>query len=145
MPMTKWYQQTWAKYLGALAVITSLGTGVGYLGSASNWWNNQQNIPKQLEKLNKKIDSIISEDSLKDIKIEKMMRYIELKKRSFAVGFRIKKVTNEHTGKERWIKQYRDWKGHLNDIYIDFELTEFHGTDYYYYIDKDSHEKVYCW
>jgi hypothetical protein len=134
----KWYQQTWAKIVGFVAatgVIGTLGTGVV---NTVNHWNFYQTLPVRLDSIEVNIDNIENGD-------KKFYEFFDKKSSTFAVGFRVKKEKDEHTGKVVWVKQYRDWKGHLNNIFIDHEMSELYGTYQYYYIDRDTHEKVYCW
>lgn len=134
---TKWYHNVWAKYAMILAVIAGLSTGGSYLISGVNWWNSQQNIPKKVQEMEVR-DSIIL------LKLDFVIEYIENKKKSFAVGFRVAKTVDEHTGEPRWVRQYRDWKGRWHPIYLDLELTELYGIEQYYYIDSDTQERKWC-
>lgn len=135
---TKWYQKAWAKVTGAVIVLGMLGT----IGRATveivNHWNFYQELPTRLDNI---------EDSIKSLKQgdEVFVDYFDKKSQTFAVGFRVKKTVDEHTGRVRFVKQYRDWKGYLNDIILDKELTEYYGIEYYFYFDKDTQEKIYCW
>ena len=115
-----------------------VGTLFGYIIAGVNWWNKNQELPAKVEQLQQELDSLKSGDKA-------LYNFVDKKSQSYAVGYRVKKVVDEQTGKTRKVRQYRDWKGYFNDIYIDHEATEFYGIDQYYYIDKDSHEKIYCW
>lgn len=138
----KWYKQTWAKVVAVVAGLSVLGTiGTGVVNTV-NHWNFYKVLPDRLDKIESSIDSLYKGD-LKEFSI--VNDFLNKKKETFAVGFRVKKTIDEHTGEPRWIKQYRDWKGNLNDIYLDYELTEYYGMEYYFYYDKDTHEKIYCW
>ena len=140
----KLLENVWAKYLFILALIAGLTTGLNYMGNAFHWWNTQNYLPTQVKNLNDKIDLVVKGDSLKDVRIQEMMNYIESKKQSFAVGFRVMKNIDEHTGEETWIKQYRDFKGKWNNIYLDLEMSEYFGVEQYYYIDQETQEKEWC-
>ena len=131
-------QSVYVKIAGIVALLGVLGTLIGYIISGVNFWNSIEGLPGKVDALELRLDSLQRTDrSLHD--------YIAKKKSSYAVGYRVKKVFDEQTGKYRKVRQYRDWKGYFNDIYIDHEATEFYGIDQYYYIDKDSQLKIYCW
>jgi hypothetical protein len=134
----KWYQQTWAKITGAIVVMGTLGTiGTGVVNTV-NHWNFYQALPARLDSIENHVKTLEEGD-------KEFENFFDKKGNSFAVGFRVDKTKDEHTNEIMWVKKYRDWKGRLNNIYIDHELTDFYGVDQYYYIDKDTHEKVYCW
>jgi hypothetical protein len=138
----KWYQQTWIKITGFVAGVSVVGTlGTGLVNTV-NHWNFYQALPDRLDEIENSIDSLYKGD-LKEFSL--LDSFIARKKETFAVGFRVKKSIDEHSGEPRFIKQYRDWKGRLNNVYLDYELTEFYGMEYYFYYDKDTGDKKYCW
>lgn len=134
---TSWFNETWKKYVFAIAAIGLLSTGGSYLISGVNWWQGQNSLPQRVK-------DIEHNDSIIQKKLDFLINYVENKKKSFAVGYRVIKEIDEHKGTEIWKKQYRDFKGHWNPIFIDLELSDYYGFDTYYYIDQDTHEKVYC-
>lgn len=134
----KLYQLMWFKVVSGVAAFGILGT----LGTATvtvvNHWEFWDSLPSRLGNISDSVAKLYDGDAVFE-------DYLEKKTQSFAVGFRVKKTTDEHTGKTRWIKQYRDWKGNLNDIYLDKEYSEMYGIEYYFYYDKDTGDKKYCW
>jgi len=145
----KWYKKVWAKYLLGLAVIGALSTGGSFLVSGVNWWNTQNDLPADIKSIDDKMNSIMSSDSTMkesfDMRILTIEAWINNKKTSRAVGFRMKLVVDEDTEIERWEKQYRDWSGMWHKVYLDPDLSELYGVDHYYYIDEETHRRVYCW
>ena len=141
MPNTqpqKWYQKVWFKITGAIVALGLLGTIGRATITVVNHWEFWESLPTRLDNLSDSVSCLYKGDAIFE-------SYLDKKSQSFAVGFRVKKTTDEHTGKIRWVKQYRDWKGYLNDVYIDKELTEYYGIEYYFYYDKDTGEQKYCW
>ena len=132
-----WYKKVWAKYLLIVSIVAGLGTAGTFLVKAVNLYNTYKEVPIL-------INDIQTKDSIINKKLDYVVSYVENKKRSFAVGYRVKKEIDEQTGEEVWTKQYRDFKGRWNDIFIDLEMSNYWGYDVYYYIDKDTHEKIYC-
>lgn len=128
----KWYQTIYAKIAGALALFALLGGLFSYIVFAVDWWKFESELPSRIESVEKDIDTL---QLIKD--------YIDSKSQSYAVGFRVVKYYDESTGTWKKKKQYRDWNGRFNDIYVDHELTDFYGWDQFYYIDPDTHEKIY--
>lgn len=53
------------------------------------------------------------------------------------------KMTPKRIVKE--VKRYRDWKGRWYEIFRDKESSDLYAIDYFYYIDKQTDEKIYCW
>lgn len=132
----KWYQSIYVKAGGIVAGLAVFGTLIGYVITAVNWWEQQKELPAKVLKLEQELDAIKKGD-------QTIYDYIESKSKSYAVGHRVKKVYDEEKGKWIKVKQYRDWEGVFHDVYIDLELSDFYGWDQYYYIDSETHEKIY--
>jgi hypothetical protein len=128
----KWYKKAWAKYLAALLVISALSTGFTYLAKAVNWWNDHKQSYNDIKTLQ-------INDSINTLKINNLVQYVEKKKEGgYAVGKRVKWITDEITGKRRKVKQFRDWGGIAHNITKDKELSYYYGRDYYFYTDEDD-------
>jgi hypothetical protein len=94
----------------------------------------------EYENLKEKVDS-----EAFDVRITKLEKYVLNKRKSFHVGFRVFKYFDEETGLTTRVKRYRDWNGVWHEIFRDLEASETYKVDYYYYIDKKTDEKIYCW
>ncbi len=143
----KSWWRTWYGMLGSI-VATALFFWSIFEGAYmfSDWMHtNEHSKSSIVEKLNKH-DSllvvIINSDLDKDDKISKLEEYRNYKKQSYAVGFRMVKITDEATGKVRWVKQYRDFDGIWRDVFLDDECSEYIGMDCYFYYGEDG-ERVY--
>jgi len=132
----KWYQKLWVKITAGLAVIAVLGGVANTIVNGVNWWNTHKEIPSKILMLEKEIDSLKKGDSF-------LYDFVGSKSESYAVGYRMKRIVDEN-GKIRWVKQYKDWKGNVNNIFLDRENSDYYGRDYYFYFDHDTDEKIYC-
>jgi hypothetical protein len=141
----KWYKTWWKSLTGVLAIVGLIwGVFEGvYMFTA--WHHQFEHDRYEISILKKKVNTIIENDLLKDEKIKKFSNYIVSKRKSYAVGFRVFNDKDEDTGIVTQKKMYRDWEGIWNEVYIDNKYSRDFGVDYYYYIDKKTGEKTYCW
>ena len=130
----KWWKPT-AKYMGILTVVFSILSGT-YL------FTERLYEYKELKEIVESIDVI---NGIQGKSIKNIEKYVLSKKKSFAVGFRVFNDTDIETGVVTKRKMYRDWNGVWNEVYLDVEYTSQIGIDYYFYIDKRTGDKVYCW
>lgn len=95
--------------------------------------------------LKENVDSLKHGDERYEKRIFELENYVANKRLSFAVGFRVFKETDEETGITNKVKKYRDWDGKWHTVFRDKEYSDIYGVDYYYYIDKETDERIYCW
>lgn len=133
-----WIKKAWKTKVAVFAVLGALwGILEGVYWFTEKWheWevlkDNEVHMVERIDRL---------EENQKNI-----LQYVENKRKSFAVGFRVFKEVDEITGEVTFAKRYRDWKGVWHEIFQDLEASRYYGVDYYYYIDKNSDEKIYCW
>ena len=134
--MTKWYKTIYAKITAGVALVGLLGIALNYVISGVNWWDEQNALPSRVSNIERELDSLKRGD-------KKIFDYLDSKNKSYAVGLRVKKIFDEDKGEWIKVKQYRDWSGKFHNIYIDLELSEYYGWEQYYYINPDTHEKIY--
>jgi hypothetical protein len=144
-PTKKWYQKLWGKVLATIAIFGTLGVILEFIIIGVNWYNSQQETFDKVNNLEKTILDIVNSDKDKDNKILDLEEYVSNKDKSYAVGFRVFKHRDDDTGKLMKTKKYRDWSGKWNDVFYDKTMSINFGVDYYYYIDRQTSEKIYCW
>jgi broad specificity polyphosphatase/5'/3'-nucleotidase SurE len=136
-----WYQTLWGKITSGIAIagaIWGILEGVYYF---TEQWHEIQTMKKEWAEM-KEEEQWVKEN------VNKLVKYVQDKKKSYAVGFRMFRYEDEQTGETKWKKRYRDWNGEWHDIFYDQEASELMGVDYYYYVDETKpppDNQVYCW
>lgn len=131
-------KRTWKTFVGILTVggvIWGVLTGIYWF---TEKWHEYEVFKESEKQVLDRLDKIEANQ-------KKLLNYVDKKSTSFAVGFRVFKMEDEETGKTTLVKRYRDWDGVWHEIFRDKELSDLYGVDYYYYIDKQTDEKIYCW
>jgi len=72
-------------------------------------------------------------------KVDLLDEFINKKKTSYAVGFRV--LIDEN---EEHIPIYKDWEGVTHHIYKDIQATYSFGVDSYFYVDSEG-TKTFVW
>jgi len=127
------FKRTWKSMVATLTVLGVVwGVLEGVYFFTQEW--HEYEIYKE------KVDSEDFNERIIDLE-----KYVINKRKSFAVGFRVFKHEDEETGKISFVKRYRDWQGTWHEIFRDRETSDLYGVDHYYYIDKETDEKIYCW
>ena len=136
-PKKHWYQKAWGK---VVAIVTALGIlgaifEVAYLGTM--FYHEHQEMKAALEK-------IIPGELSFETRISHLEEYVNRKRKSHQVGFRVVTITDDETGRQVKRKKYRGWDLEEHTVYKDEFLSKQEGIDYYFYVDTDG-ERVYVW
>jgi hypothetical protein len=137
-------KKIWKVFVTVLAIGATVWGLLESIYWVTDYFHDQQIHNKKIDTLEKTLLDVINGDKEKDFKIEELNDYIEQKKHSYAVGFRVEKQILPD-GSIQKKKMYRDWDGHWHEVHLDNHMTAVYGIDYYFYIDKNTGEKVYCW
>lgn len=141
----KWYKVWWKL---VMSFVASLGIVWGIFETTyaiTEWWHKEYLKEKKILELEHRVEELHKEDSSQNSKIKYFDNYIKNKNESYSVGFRVFKQKHFESGGIIHKKMYRDWDGAWHEIHYDKKASEFYGIDYYYYIEKETGEKIYCW
>lgn len=137
IPKKVWYKTWWKSVIGAITVCGVVWGIFEIVIKVNKEWEDYQEFKNRLELLEKDAKN---QDSL----INANKTYIEKKKGSYAVGFRV--VTEWDDDLNMFLKKrkYRDWSGETYIVHKDEYYSNHYGYDYFFYIDKTG-EKKYCY
>lgn len=134
----RWYHVWWKAVVGILSVSgIVLGIFRGVITVVDEW--------REFQSFKQRVINLESGDSLLENTVQINTAYIAAKNMSYAVGFRVEIDINPHTNEMTKRKMYRNWEGEWNEVHKDQFYSELDGVDYYFYIDKETGDKVYCW
>lgn len=142
---TKWYKSWWKTLIAFVGGFTFVWGILEGVYQVTEWVHEEELKEEKIELLEKTVQKIINEDKEKDKKIQSLQDYVDDKNQSFAVGFRVFIKEDPYSNDVVRKKMYRDWNGVWHEVHLDHKYTNYYGIDYYYYISKESGEKVYCW
>ncbi len=133
----RWYNKVWGKVVAAMAILGVLGGIFQGTYECTKLWYEYQELRK----------TVANHDSAQtnyETRLTNAETYIELKKKSYQVGFRVVIITDEATGKHIKRKKHRGWTGDEHTVYKDQFWSDQEGIDYYFWIDSTG-ERIYCW
>ena len=119
-----WLKRAWKTKLAILAVLAGLWGVLEGVYFFTEKWHEYQELKTNEVQLIDRIDRL--EKNQKDV-----LKYMQGKKQSFAVGFRVFKMEDEDGGGVTLTKRYRGWDGKWHEIFRDKEWSETYGVDYY--------------
>jgi hypothetical protein len=140
-----WLKSYWAK---VVTIIVTGGTVFGLIEGSlwfAGWVHSETEYRNKIETLIKDLGDVIKADKDKDKRLDELEAYREKNKGSFAVGFRVTKVWDETLQKWGYKKFYRDWSGYLNEIHYDAYMSSLEGYPSYFYIDRETGDKIYVY
>ncbi len=132
-----WYQKAWGKVVATISVITILAGIFQATYMATEFWYEYQAMHAEVEKLTQEKQELLR-------RLEVLEYYVDRKKKSYQVGFRVVVVSDEDTGLHVKRKKYREWNGEEHTVYRDKLLSDQEGYDYYFWIDSLGNRN-YCW
>ena len=138
-----WYKTVFKAFAAAVTISGMVWGVFEVIWVVAEWHQKEVALETKVSDLEKKLKDVISGDVKKDKQIDSLISYIESKKTSFAVGFRVNKITDEETGEITYKKMYRDWNGVWHEIHYDLYMSQTYGYDYYFYVDKNTGDKIY--
>lgn len=123
---------------------------LGVIGVAGVIWGSLEGVYVFTEKYHEyeiyktTVDSLDNHNQDFENRLLKIEKYVNQKRSSFAVGFRVVTVIDEETGRKIKKKTYRGWDGVVHTVYKDGYLSDMEGIAYYFWIGEDG-ERNYCW
>ena len=138
-----WISKAWKTVVATIGVATTVWLIFQASYFITDWLHQEDLMKKYLENIQSKLDEIIKLDKKKDEKIESFEKYIDKKRQSFQVGFRVFKETDSTTGTISYKKMYRGWDGHWHEVHYDEYYSSQFGYDFYFYVDRQTGEKIY--
>lgn len=136
-PKKHWYQKAWGKVLATISVLTVLYGIFEAVYQCVGFYN-------EYEALKTTVIELQNVDNSYESRISSIEEFVNRKKKSFAVGFRVVVVTDEETGKQVKRQKHRGWDLEEHTVYKDEALSEQEGYDYYFWVDKNG-SRVYVW
>lgn len=133
----QWYQKAWGKVVALISAVGILGGIFEVTYLATEFYHEHKQMQQTLEYL------VPGEQSF-ETRISNLEEYINRKRKSHQVGFRVVVITDEETGRQTKRKKYRGWDLEEHTVYKDEYLSEQDGIDYYFYVGPDG-ERVYVW
>jgi hypothetical protein len=139
---TPWWKRIWKTFVAAIAIAGLIWGVLEVVWVVVKWHDDEVRLEQTVTDQLKTIDSLTVALNNQATQINKINSWIDKKKLSFAVGFRVQKEYDEEN--ERWIykKMYRDWTGVWREIHLEQYTSELLGYSVYFYVDGDG-EKQY--
>lgn len=141
-PKQPWYKSVWKSVL-ALTLVCGTFWGIfEVVYVVATWHKDEVALSQNVTKLGNSIDSLLVLINNADQEIENIENYIDKKKQSYQVGFRVVRQYDDETHQYVSKKMFRAWDGILYEVHYDYALSQTWGYDYYFYVDIDG-EKIY--
>jgi hypothetical protein len=100
-----------------------------------DWLQKEEVFRQKIETIETDIKSLV--DSQKNVQ-----NYINIKKQSFQVGFRVFKEKDEDTGEIHFRKKFRGFNGKWYELHYDQYYSDMWQVDHYFYVNEAG-EQIY--
>lgn len=140
-----WSKKVVSFILGASALGGAVWGILEVIFMFTAWHAEYEDRGIRLEQLQDRIYQLENGDAEIAAELDNILYHESNKGNTFQVGKRTEIIEDVETGIKVKVKKYRDWDGILHEVHKDNEMSMTYGIDYYFYIDKQTGNKIYVW